>query len=40
MNRFEDLVHTARREQGELSVERFGELWARARARCSATRSS
>jgi oligoendopeptidase F len=28
MNRFEQLVHTARREQGELSVERFGELWA------------
>jgi len=28
MNRFEDLVHTTRREQGELSVERFGELWA------------
>ena len=28
MNRFEELVHTARREQGELSVERFGELWA------------
>jgi oligoendopeptidase F len=28
MNRFEDLVHTSRREQGELSVERFGELWA------------
>jgi oligoendopeptidase F len=27
MNRFEQLVHTARREQGELSVERFGELW-------------
>jgi oligoendopeptidase F len=27
MNRFEELVHTARREQGELSVERFGELW-------------
>jgi oligoendopeptidase F len=27
MNRFEDLVHTARRDQGELSVERFGELW-------------
>jgi oligoendopeptidase F len=27
MNRFEDLVHTMRREQGELSVERFGELW-------------
>jgi oligoendopeptidase F len=28
MNRFEELAHTARREQGELSVERFGELWA------------
>jgi oligoendopeptidase F len=28
MNRFEDLVHTNRRGQGELSVERFGELWA------------
>ena len=28
MNRFEDLVHTARREEGELSVDRFGELWA------------
>ncbi|MHB8234967.1 MAG: M3 family oligoendopeptidase [Solirubrobacteraceae bacterium] len=28
MNRFEDLVHTARREEGELSVNRFGELWA------------
>jgi oligoendopeptidase F len=28
MNRFEDLVHTARREEGELSVARFGELWA------------
>jgi oligoendopeptidase F len=27
MNHFEDLVHTARREQGELSVERLGELW-------------
>jgi oligoendopeptidase F len=27
MNRFEDLVHTARRGEGELSVERFGELW-------------
>ncbi len=27
MNRFEDLVHTARREQGELSVRRFGEMW-------------
>lgn len=28
MNRFEDAVHTERREVGELSVERFGELWA------------
>jgi oligoendopeptidase F len=27
MNRFEDAIHTARRESGELSVERFGELW-------------
>jgi oligoendopeptidase F len=27
MNRFEDLVHNERRERGELSVERFGELW-------------
>ena len=27
MNRFEHAVHTARREEGELSVERFGELW-------------
>src|ERR671939_466676 len=27
MNRFEDLVHTERREVGELATERFGELW-------------
>jgi len=27
MNRFEDSVHTARRNEGELSVDRFGELW-------------
>jgi oligoendopeptidase F len=27
MNRFEGLVHTARRDRGELSVARFGELW-------------
>jgi oligoendopeptidase F len=27
MNRFEDSVHNARRTEGELSVERFGELW-------------
>lgn len=28
MNRFEELVHTARREEGELSVDHFGALWA------------
>lgn len=28
MNQFEAAVHTARRSEGELSVERFGELWA------------
>jgi oligoendopeptidase F len=28
MNRFEDAVHTERRDEGELSVERFGDLWA------------
>jgi oligoendopeptidase F len=27
MNRFEDSVHTARRSEGELSVDRIGELW-------------
>lgn len=27
MNRFEDAMHTARRTEGELSSERFGELW-------------
>ena len=27
MNQFEDRVHTVRRDDGELSVERFGELW-------------
>ncbi len=27
MNRFEDAVHTARRDEGELSTERLGELW-------------
>jgi len=32
MNRFEDLVHTARRTEGELSVERFGELWSQSQA--------
>jgi oligoendopeptidase F len=28
-NRFEDAIHTARREEGELSVDRFSELWLR-----------
>jgi oligoendopeptidase F len=28
MNRFEHLVHTERRETGELAIERIGELWA------------
>ncbi len=32
MNGFEALVHTARREEGELSVERFGELWAQSQS--------
>ena len=27
MNRFEDAVHSERRDAGELSVDRFGELW-------------
>ena len=27
MNRFEHAIHTARRAEGELSTERFGELW-------------
>jgi oligoendopeptidase F len=27
MNRFEELAHTARRTEGELSVERLGDLW-------------
>jgi oligoendopeptidase F len=30
MNRFEDALHTARRDEGELSVERINELWATA----------
>jgi oligoendopeptidase F len=28
MNRFEDRVHRCRRDEGELSVDRIGELWA------------
>ncbi|WP_103665158.1 M3 family oligoendopeptidase [Gracilimonas amylolytica] len=27
MNRFENAIHTARREEGELTTERFSELW-------------
>jgi oligoendopeptidase F len=27
MNRFEDLVHTSRRTEGEIAVQRFNELW-------------
>ncbi len=32
MNRFEDLVHTSRREEGELSVDRLGDLWEESQA--------
>jgi oligoendopeptidase F len=32
MNRFEHASHTARREEGELSVERFGDLWIETQA--------
>jgi oligoendopeptidase F len=32
MNRFEELAHNGRREQGELSVQRIGELWAESQA--------
>jgi oligoendopeptidase F len=32
MNRFEHLVHTARREEGELSVEGISEAWAESQA--------
>jgi oligoendopeptidase F len=32
MNRFEELAHTARREQGELSVDTFGDLWEQSQA--------
>src|SRR5919108_1309603 len=33
MNRFEDAVHTARREEGELAPERIEELWLETQAR-------
>ena len=32
MNRFEDLVHTKRRSEGELSVDRINELWFEAQS--------
>jgi len=32
MNQFEDRVHSSRREQGELSLDRFGELWIETQA--------
>jgi oligoendopeptidase F len=32
MNRFEHLVHSARRSEGELSIDRFGELWHESQA--------
>ncbi len=28
MNHFEELVHTARRDEGEIAIDRFNELWA------------
>lgn len=34
LNRFEDAVHTARRAEGELSVERFSELWMETQRPC------
>jgi oligoendopeptidase F len=33
MNRFEEAAHIERRERGELSVDRFGELWAETQGR-------
>jgi oligoendopeptidase F len=32
MNRFEDAVHSARRGEGELSLERIGDVWAQTQA--------
>jgi oligoendopeptidase F len=32
MNRFEHAIHTARREQGELAVDRFAEVWLETQA--------
>ena len=39
LNRFEHAIHTGRREEGELAVERISELWCASRSGCSATRS-
>lgn len=33
MNRFEDAIHTARREQGELNADQFSELWRQTQER-------
>ncbi len=33
MNRFEEAIHTARREEGELSSERYSELWKETQVR-------
>ncbi len=33
MNRFEDRIHRARREEGELPAERFGEIWIETQSR-------
>ena len=40
MNRFEDLVHNERRDEGELSPERFEECWLDTQSSSSATRST
>jgi oligoendopeptidase F len=32
MNQFEDSVHTARRQEGELAIDRLGELWAQSQS--------
>ncbi len=33
MNRFEDAVHTIRRDEGELTTERFGDVWMETQGR-------
>ena len=32
MNRFEELVHTSRRDEGEIAVDRFNELWVQSQS--------